>query len=245
MIGFKSIKNSLNDSQLVKNQYVNKYKIFFIPLATLSLGILITALVTIPQLLKLFETSKTIDELNLKKAFYQQKDKELKSIDQELFRQQLDTALIALPVEKDIPGVMGELLVSLGGSGMHLDGITFSASPLESEQTQEYAITLDVSGDEVGLRNFLERVTVTPRLIKLTTIEVTKNTGKSISASVTFATFYQLLPKSIGSVDDKLPQISQLDTQILADIRYKIATFPKVTTTASGSAVGKLDPFRP
>lgn len=239
------LKKSIKDSPLLKNEYVEKYKIFFVPLAVLSLGVLISVLVTVPQFLKLFETFKTIDELNQKKAFYQQKEQELESINQNQFRQDLDTALIALPVEKDIPGVLGELLVGLGGSGMSLDGITFSTSPAESEQTQEYAITINASGEESSLRNFLERVTLAPRLIKLTVIEVSKNTGTNISASITFVTFYQLLPKSIGSVDDKLPKISQADTQVLSDIAQKIKAFPKITNQASGSAVGKLDPFRP
>lgn len=245
MTGFNDFKKSLKDSPLFKNEYVEKYKIFIVPLFVLALAVLISVLVTVPQFLKLFETFKTIDELNQKKAFYQQKKMELDNINQEKFRQDLDTALIALPVEKDIPGVMGELLVALGGSGMNLEGITFSSSPVESEQIQEYAITIDASGDETSLRNFLERVTVSPRLIKLTVIEVSKNTGNSISTSITFVTFYQLLPKSIGSVDDKLPKITEVDTQVLADIAQKVKAFPKISSQASGSAVGKLDPFRP
>lgn len=245
MTGLNSFKKALKDSALLRNEYMGKYKIFLVPVIVLALAILISALVTIPQFLKLFETFKSIEELNTKKVFYQQKEQELASIDQDRFRQDLDIALVALPVEKDIPGVLGELLVSLGGSGMDLEGITFSTAPVESEKTQEYAITINASGEESSLRNFLERITIAPRLIKLVSIEVNKNSNRNISASITFVTFYQLLPKSIGSVDDKLPKVTKEDTQVLTDIAQKVKTFPRVGSESSGFTKGKLDPFRP
>lgn len=245
MTGLNSLKKTLKDSQLLKNEFVERYKIFFVPVVVLALAVLISALVTIPQFLKLFDTFKSINELNEKKVFYQQKELELESIDQDRFRKDLDTALVALPVEKDIPGVLGELLVALGGSGMNLEGITFSVAPAESEKTQEYAVTINASGEDSSLRNFLERIAIAPRMIKLISIEVSKNSGKNISASVTFVTFYQLLPKSIGSVDDKLPRITQEETQILTDIGQKLKTFPKIESQSTETTKGKLDPFRP
>lgn len=245
MTGLDRIKKNLKDSEILKNEYIEKYKIFFVPVTVLALGILISVLVTIPQFLKLFDTFRSINELNAKKTFYQQKQQRLESIDEGKYRLDLDTALVALPVEKDIPGVLGELLVALGGSGLNLEGITFSVAPPESEKTQEYAVTINASGEESSLRNFLERVTVSPRLIKLTSIEVSRNSGKNISAGITFVTFYQLLPKSIGSVDDKLPEFTQADTVVLADIAQKVKSFPKVGSQTSQSTRGKLDPFRP
>lgn len=245
-VDLNSIRKQIASSGVMENSLVVKYKVLLVPIIVVVLAGVIVVLVTIPQLVGLFNTFKTIDELNAKKVVYQKKAGELERINVEDFRKNLDTALVALPVEKDIPGVMGELLVSLGGSGLGLDGITFSNSPPESDKLQEYMITIDVSGEEQSLRSFLQRVTVAPRLIKLTGIEVSKGAVGKIGASITFTTFYQALPNAIGSVDEKLPVIGNADTQILADIETKIKTFPKVTTEQAGSSVtGKLDPFRP
>lgn len=245
-VDLNSIRKQIASSGVMENSLVVKYKVLLVPIIVVVLAGVIVVLVTIPQLVGLFNTFKTIDELNAKKVVYQKKAGELERINVEDFRKNLDTALVALPVEKDIPGVMGELLVSLGGSGLGLDGITFSNSPPESDKLQEYMITIDVSGEEQSLRSFLQRVTVAPRLIKLTGIEVSKGAVGQIGASITFTTFYQALPNAIGSVDEKLPVIGNADTQILADIETKIKTFPKVTTEQAGSSVtGKLDPFRP
>jgi Tfp pilus assembly protein PilO len=241
-----TIKKQIAASGVMENELVAKYKILFVPILVVIFAGVIVMLVTIPQIITLLNTFKTIDELNAKKAVYQKKVADLERINVEDYRKDLDTALVALPVEKDIPGVMGELLVSLGGSGLALEGITFSNSPPESDKLQEYMVTIDVSGDEISLKSFLERVTVAPRLIKLTGIEVSRGNGTDIGASITFTTFYQALPNALGSVDEKLPVIGAGDTQILADIETKIKTFPKVTSTQTGSsAQGKLDPFRP
>lgn len=246
MKDLKTLKKDLLSSPLMTNELVIKYKVLLVPGIVLALSILIVVIVTIPQFLALLQTFKNIDELEQKKILYQKKAADLDEVNIEDFRKDLDTALVALPVEKNIPGIMGQMLVSLGGSGLSLEGISFSNAPAESDKAQEYTITIDVSGDETGLNNFLERVSVAPRLVKLSSIEVSKGIGNSISASIIFATFYQLLPKTAGSFDDKLPTISKNETQVLSDIRAKIQTFPQIGSQQAGSVTtGKLDPFRP
>lgn len=239
----ESIKKRISSSAFFTDNKYEKYRVLLVPLLVIISAIFISVLVTIPQVFKLVNTFKTIDELGQKKLSYQKKASELESINTTEYRNNLDIALVALPVEKDIPGVMGEILVSLGGSGMHLNGITFSNSPAESEKAEEYSIAIDATGNKTSLGNFLERVTLAPRLIKLTSINIETVSGDSLNATVSFATFYQTLPNTIGSVDDQLPKIGKDDTQILADIETKEHRFPKVTQEASASAKGKLNPF--
>lgn len=246
MKDLKILKKKLLSSPLMTSELVIKYKVLLVPGIVLVTSILIVVLVTIPQFFSLLQTFKTIDDLNQKKIVYQKKAADLEQIQIEDYRKDLDTALEALPVEKNIPGIIGQMLVSLGGSGLSLEGISFSNAPPESEKVQEYTITIDVSGDEIALGNFLERVTIAPRLVKLSSIEVNQGAGDNVSASLTFATFYQLLPKTAGSVDDKLPVITKSEKQMLSDIRTKVETFPQIGLQQSGEATaGKLDPFRP
>lgn len=222
-----------------------KYRVLFIPLVALVIAILVSVLVTVPQIFKLLDTFKTIDELSVKKTSLGQKVSDLEAVNIAEYRKNLDTALVALPADKDIPGVMSEILVSLGGSGMKLNGITFSNSPVESDVAQEFTVTIDALGSEASLKNFLERVTLAPRLIKLVSINVGLSSGNNVNATVSFATFYQTLPNTIGAVDEQLPKPGKEDTQILADIETKIRQFPKVPQEATASTKGKLDPFKP
>lgn len=239
------VKKQLKSLPFFADAKYEKYRLLLVPLIVLISAILISILVTIPQLYKLFNTFKTIAELEEKKLFYQKKASELKSIQVQDYRDDLNTALVALPVEKDIPGVIGEILFSLGGSGMDLSSITFSSSPAESEKVEEYTITIEASGTETGLRNFLERVTLAPRLIKLTKIQVDNGTNNKLNASIAFTTFYRTLPTNIGKIDDLVPKINQEDTQILADIEAKQKQFPKTTAETSQITTGKINPFKP
>lgn len=239
----ETIKKRIYASPLYTDEKYAKYRLLLVPFIVLISAILISVLVTVPQILNLINTFRTINELNQKKIFYQEKAAGLAVVNVPEVRSDLDTALVALPVDKDIPGVMGEILVTLGRSGMRLNGINFSNSPEESEKVQEYTITIEASGTETSLRNFLENVSLTPRLIKLSAITVDSLTGGNINAKISFATFYQTLPKVIGSVDEKLPVIGQNETQILADIEEKKRQFPSQTQESTGSAQGKANPF--
>ena len=228
---------------------VPQYHQFIIPGAVMVIAILISVLVTVPQFLRLFETYKSINELSDKKAFFQTKLSTLQALDQVTYQKDLDTALLALPVDKNIPGVAGELLYALSGSGMSLEGITFSNSPAESDKVEEFTLKMDVSGSEEGLNNFLERVRLTPRLIKLTSIEIGKSKNGNLTASIGLVTLYQQLPKNIGAVEEPIPTITQPDTQVLADIESKAQSLPSTDSSSQipGNAgnMGKLNPFAP
>jgi Tfp pilus assembly protein PilO len=225
--------------------FIQKNRRLIIPGIVLVLAILIVFLVTGPQFLRLFATFQTIQQLNAKKTFYQNKITELQSLDLPKFRDNLETALIALPVDRDITGVTGELLVALSQSGMSLAGVNFASASLESEKVQEYTLTIDVNGTEDNLRNFLERVKLSPRIIKLNTINVSRGKNSAINASIGFAAFYQQLPKNIGTVDEDVPKITEADLKTLEDIKTKIRVLPQASVqTASSSGIGKLDPFR-
>lgn len=245
MNSLEYIKKQLKSSPFFNDVKYEKYRLLLVPLLVLITAVLILVLVTVPQIYKLFNTFRTIDELKNKKLFYQEKSTQLQNIRIEDYREDLDTALVGLPVEKDIPGVMGGILVALGGSGMTLNGISFSSSPAESAKVEEYTITIEATGNEESLGNFLERVTLAPRLIKLTSIQVNTGSNNNLNASINFATFYQMLPTNIGKIDDQIPKISAQDTQILADIEAKQRQFPKTNVPTVQTKTGKLNPFKP
>lgn len=242
-----SIKDQIANSGILTNPFYIKYKQYIVPFAVIVSALLISILVTIPQFLRLFETFKTIEELTTKKQFYKEKSEQLEQMDLTTYQQDLDLALIALPVDKDIPGVTGEILTALSGSGLSLDGITFSNSPAESQKVQEFGMKVDVVGTRENLRNFLNRIKVTPRIIKLSYLETGKARGGEISASVGFVTLYQQLPENIGAVDEPIAQLSPENAKILADIKSRAGSIPTTVSSDPGTSgsIGKLNPFAP
>lgn len=246
-MNFADIREKIAGTGILTNPMYIKYKHYLVPGIVLVIALLISGLVTVPQVFRLFETFKTIDDLNQKKQFYQVKNAELQNLNLESYQADLDTALLALPVDKNIPGVTGELLTALSGSGMTLDGITFANSPAESDKVEEFMLRMDISGSESELKNFLERVKLTPRIIKMTSLEIGKSKDGRLTAAVGFVTLYQALPKNISSVDEPLPVITQTQSEALAGIKAKVQAFPADTSGGNGSGgiVGKLNPFAP
>lgn len=243
---------SLNDFKknpmvvaFLKSELYIKYRIVLVPTIVLILSLTIAILVTVPQVIKLFQTYQVINDLNSKNIFYEDKITKLKKTDINTYKKNLDTALVALPVEKDIPGILGQLLVAVSSSGLSLEGISFSGASADSGVVSEYSIKMELKGTEIGLHNFLERIKVTPRLMKLNAIDLSKNENSDdLFASVSFVTLYQPLPDSIGSVEQPLASITTEDMQVLSDIQAKINSFPKLNAgSAPGGSVGKLDPF--
>lgn len=244
MISIPELKEKIASHPFFMSPFYLKHRHLIMPGIVFGVALLISGLVTIPQVFKLFENFRTINELNEKKTFFQVKNATLAGIDLDLYRKNLDTALLALPADRDIPGVTGELLVALSGSGMTLNGIGFSGSPLEGNIVQEYSLKFDVSGQESNLKNFLERVKLTPRIIKMTTIDVGKGRNNSVTASINFVTLYQELPKDIGSIDEKVPEITAEDNRVLAEIQEKVEAMPQVAVQTGTTPVsGKLNPF--
>lgn len=243
-----NIREQLENSGILSNPYYIKYNRYIVPAAVAVIALLIAVLVTIPQLLRLFETFETINKLTEQRDFYREKAASLQNMNLAEYQGDLDVALIALPVDKDIPGVTGEVLSALSGSGTSLDGITFSNTAAESEKVEEFGMRVDVSGTQDTIKNFLDRIKVTPRIIKLSSIETGTGRDGQISASIGLVTLYQQLPGNIGAVDEPLSQVSKEDAQILADIKVRARSLPTVNSSGSTSGagpLGKLNPFAP
>lgn len=239
------IKKSIVTSEFLNSPFFIKYKAFLVPLIVLIIAVVITLLVIVPQTIQLLDTFKTLGELRDKSLFYKKKEAELKSVNIDQYKKDLDTALIALPVNKDVPGIIGQLLVALSSSGMSLEGVSLSSSPAENEKVEELGIKLETGGSETSLENFLDRIKLSPRIIKLSAIQVSKTSLDKLTASVTLVTFYQLLPKDIGSIDAELPKIAKAETQVLTDIATKAQSLRQTSPEETRSTTGKLDPFAP
>lgn len=237
------IKVKIEAMPFFNSPFFLQHRQFVVPGLVLAVAILISGLVTIPQFVRLFDTFKTIQELTEKRNFFEEKITALENIDEDLYRKNLETALVALPVDKDIPGVTGELLTVLNGSGMSLQGINFAANNAEGSEVSEYTLKMDIVGGEDNFKTFLERVKTIPRIVKMTALEISSGRSSALSISVSLVAIYQKLPENIGAVDEELPQLTNADSVTLTEIKNKIDALPQVSPVIGDTTSGKPNPF--
>lgn len=232
-------------AKILANPFYQKYDSFMVLGVVGIIGAVIVILVTIPQLFRLFETFKNIAELEQKKAFLVEKVGILEGVNQDEYQNQLDATLVALPTDKDITGMVGQVLTVLSSSGMSLNGLAVSASPNESDKVQQVILRVDLSGSQEGLAGFLENLRSTPRLIKLTKVEIGSSRNNQLAISVELMGLYQSLPEEINAIDQPVPQLEQDEKDVLADIEAKIRDFPQEAVSGPVPVEGKLNPFAP
>lgn len=231
---------------LASNPILAKYQDFILPLASILFTFLILILITIPQLSTLLETYKTLTEVNTKQDEEKGKLARLETINQKVYKDNLNIALIALPAEKDIPGIIDQILIMLSGSGMHLSGINFSNTPDNSSNIPNLQVRLDITGDDEQLRSFLSKAKSSPRVIKINSIQYGKTLqDNKIQASLNILAFYQELPANIASNIPTVPLLSEEDNKLLLEIKQKQVSIPVLSELDSSKVkTGKDDPFQ-
>lgn len=239
-----NLKELLDIKKITANPLYQSYNLVIVPAISVLLCLLIAALITIPQALKITDTNKKITENKAEQAFYKRKIAELQQIDTELYKKNLDTALVALPSDRDIPSAISDILNLLSSSGLQLYGMTFNqtggAPGLESFQ-----IKLDVVGDLSQLKQFIALSKETTRILKIDSIEITSSTSNSqTQANLNILAFYQAIPPSVTvPIDQKVNLFTEVDQAVVDKIRQNTTYTDFSAATASAVEVGKDDPF--
>jgi Tfp pilus assembly protein PilO len=240
-----TIKPKFEFKVLTSNPIYQNYSLIIIPLISILGCIVIAALVTIPQVFKILDTNQKIDETRAEQLFYKTKIANLQRIDTKLYRQNLDTALIALPPDKDIPSAIGDILNLLSGSGLQLLGMSFNQTGQPIGSLENFQTRVDVLGDVNQLKKFIELSQDSSRVLKIDGIEITSSaTSDQIQATFNMLAFYQAIPVSVSvPLNQQVNLLTEADRQVLEKVEVYSRNRQVIESTASAVEVGKADPF--
>lgn len=236
----KSIISQLKN--LLKNEAFLKYQPIIVPSFSVILCLILFFTFTLPQIFKIQSNQKQIGELQNKNDFYSEKLLALGKIEPQSYKENLSAALIALPDDRDIPGIIGLITQSVNASGLALEGITFAAPSAPTPNINNYQIRIQVSGGIEELKSFTEKIKQLPRVMKLSYVEISTSFGGNVESSLELTTYFQPLPSKIGSIDDPLSQLSESDIQSLQRLKNYQTPLTQSTAEPSGP-LGKPDPF--
>lgn len=232
---------NLNLATITSNQYYLRYKIILWPAVVGIICVVLLIFIIIPQIQNSFFTLRTLSDSEARLRNLDKKADLLERINTSEYRQNINTALIALPEEKDIPGVLSQILFLLGANQLKLVAIGLSPAPPSSSNLESVGLKLEVEGDTLGIKNFLTKLRAVPRLMKVTGLEV-NGSRETIQATISLTAHYLGLVSQLGDIEKPIEEVSQAELEVLTTIKNNLRSTPS-SLVITPTSTGKVDPF--
>jgi type IV pilus assembly protein PilO len=85
----------------------------------------------------------------------------------------LETIKARIPLKRDFPRILGDIMDAASASGVALGGITYKPQPIKDEKLLAYAVTLSVNGSYAAVKSFLADVQKDRELLMVDGITLT------------------------------------------------------------------------
>lgn len=226
-------------------KFYQSYRFYIFPIIVALSSLFLTMFVIYPQTVKLIEGQKTVGDLTDKTNFLGTKVAALETYDSEDLSRKVKFALQAYPADKDIGNILGLLQQLVAESGFTVTSISLGSGG-KTGSSDSFAVTLEVKGSRILLQSLLNNLDNSPRLIRLSSIEVSSNQTEAVNASLVVEILYGNLPQSFGTVDSAVTELSQKDEELLSSLER--ATLERTSKTTEGTSAiespkGKSNPF--
>lgn len=230
--------------QLRANPLYQKYELFVLPGFSAVVCLVLIIMVIIPNVSAFLSTNSKISSLSARNTALSTKAKALEQVDTQTVKNNIQTALLALPNDKDVPNALNQLLFLVNNNALSLTGISFSPGQPAAAGASSYQIKMDVTGDLIHLRNFVNSLKDSIPLIKPDSIEITGIKFSDVQSTIAVAIYFQPDQKNIGDIEKPLPVITQKDLEPLDKIKDAAENNAQVSNQLNNAPRGKSDPFR-
>lgn len=228
---------------LQQNPIFAKYRYIIFPVISCTISFALLIFVVFGQISNSLKQQAEISDLQKKVVELTKKNSDLERIDDTSFAKYLNTSLMALPEEKDITGVIGQLLYLLQSNNLNLDNLNFSSVTPEGN-LETYQIRLEIQGSSPEIRNFIDNLNSVPRIVKLNNLELNSNRNtQKVQAVISLKTYFKKQPSAIGGAEEPLIKPTEADLKLLSKIEEKIKIIPLASSQDATSPKGKSDPF--
>jgi hypothetical protein len=228
-------------------------RVFFLPVLVVALGVVSFFLVLKPKIDEVGELRDSIKIGQTRLGSLTKKLSLLKTLDSSILSDQLELALRALPenkrpllvmrVLKKLGSESGVAIVSLGVNPGSI--ATPAAAPSQKKASKGalgLTFSLKFTGSTSEIRDFIEKLTKTLPLLRLTKVSLQRAKGKDhFSASTEVVAFYSFVPKSLGKIESPVKTLDEGEEEFLA--RLEEFSFPLPDETPFLFEAGRENPF--
>lgn len=233
----------MNVKQFLDNPFIAKYKQFLIPFAALLIGIVLIALIIIPQILSSLKTQSDISASAGKFESLDKKIETLRGVDENTYQANVNLTQVAYPYDKEIPSLISQLLFLLNNSNLSVKNIGVATSTVSENGATGYNVNAEAEGTVSDIKNFVNRVKDAPRIMKIVGLEYTEASAGVAQVSFNIVTYFQPLATQLGSVDDAVEPLSESELELLKTLSANSNKIPVVTSVNVTGPRGKADPF--
>jgi Tfp pilus assembly protein PilO len=229
--------------ELKDNPLYVKYKQFILPVFVGLICLLLIVFLLIPQIINYFAIQKTISANQSRLRKLNNKIASLEKIDLESYKGKINTALVAVPSDKEVPSAIGQLLFLINSSALKLEAMNISSAVVPAGSLSSYTIKIEASGDLKAVRDLIERVRGAPRIMNVASIELNQSPNNQLRAGFVFNLYFQQNAAASVDIDKAVSLLSPKEEEILAALTSYAKTVPTTTNAEIVGPRGKEDPF--
>ncbi|HUS59766.1 MAG TPA: hypothetical protein VMX76_00050 [Nevskiaceae bacterium] len=187
-----------------------------------------------PKITGIFQLRKQIAKDKNTLAQLTQKINALEGLDEKELEIKIEKVLKALPSEKNIAGLLYTLKILSQETEVGLKDIQVSPGELSTRSAQPetksesglplLSFSLIVEGESEKARNFFDRIETIMPLMKIRGIGMAQSDEGVVEANLELATFFLLLPKELGVIENPLALITLQEEKAYQELtRFKAA----------------------
>lgn len=231
------------------------YRSFILSLSLLLVCVIGLLVGVLPVLRSSLDMVGIIQKLETRTSTLSAKQRFLQGLDESTTRKNLEILLSAVPSNKSLPTIFTTTDAVVAASGLSpIDmSITSPGSLATEAATKKTAeekqigvllqpFTVTVEGTVDNFAAFLQNVITVRRLLRVKSFSATSTMRGTVQVHIDLDAFYNPLPKTLGGVNEPLPQASNEDDTMVS----KIAAYPgQSLTVGQVLETGRTNPFRP
>lgn len=222
-------------------RFYQKYRLYIFPVSVAVSSLILIIFIIYPQIAKLIQNSYFQQDLNTRSKFLEVKALDLENYDEADLSRKVGLVLTSFPQEKDFTNVVSLLQRLSANSGFSILSLSLTTVQ-SSSKDQSYGVKIEIVGSKTLLLNLLKSIESSPRIMRISTIDVSAGTRDAVTANVTIEVFFASLPQG-GTLDSPLPQFSDQDEQLISRLATIQPQAPLVIPSSSSAVKGRTDPF--
>ncbi len=229
------------DKLFSQNKYLQKYQLYIIPLIGLLITILLLIFLIIPQIQKLSKANEDLALLSQQQELLNKKITDLQQVNVEDIKNKYQISQLALPADKNIPSAVSQFQQIATQNNVELTSLGIAPGN-PSGGTDYLLFKVEISGNLNQISVFLNSIKEGPRIMKVSSIEISGGLEGTYQASVSVFVYYQPAQNTLGNLEDPVTPLTPADQALLDDINNKSKTY---SFLENGTSVprGKLNPF--